>query len=115
MPKRILKKGELIVSKQVMEAKGFVQRARGLIGRRSLSAEEVFWIPRCLSIHTFFMRFSIDVIFVDQNFRILSLFENVSSGKILFGGFKSLHVFEMRGGRISALQLQKGDLLNVEP
>ena len=46
-------------------ARSFLQRARGLLGRAPLAADEALLIRPCSSIHTFGMRFAIDVVFID--------------------------------------------------
>ena len=114
MSKLIHKPSQNLVASQLIKARTFGQRVKGLIGSKGLQEKEAFWITACPSIHTFFMKFPIDVIFTDQKFQIVSLFENISSGKILFGGFRSQNVFEMKAGQIQTHNLKKGDLLYVE-
>jgi len=99
---------------QIIKAQSFFERLKGLILFKNLSEKEIFWIPRCQSVHTFFMGFSLDVIFTDKNFKIVQVFETVSPWRILFGGFKSYHVFEAQAGFISKKKLKKGDQLHVE-
>ena len=99
---------------QLVQARGFSKRLRGLIGSKGLKEEEGLWIPFCSSVHTFFMGFPIDIIFTDREMRIVSLFENIRPGKMIFGGWKSRHVFEIKAGRIQFLQLKKGEALHVE-
>lgn len=114
MPKLLHKQKSHIIADKLIPAKSLSQRIKGLMGRPELLKEEALWISACPSIHTFFMKFPIDVIFTDKSFRVRALFENVPAGKILFGGFKSQNVFELRAGQIRAHQLKKGDQLYVE-
>ena len=60
------------------------------------------------------MKFPIDVIFTDRRFKILALFQEVKSRRILFGGINSWNVFEMKAGQIAFFDLKKGDSLYVE-
>ena len=99
---------------ELIPAQSLRQRILGLIPYSSLPEREAFWIPACPSVHTFFMKFPIDVVFTDAHFRITALFEKVRAGKILFGGIKSKNVFEMKAGQIAIHQLRKGDALYVE-
>lgn len=103
----------LIVS-FLTQALGLKQRVQGLLFRSSLEEQEALWIAACPSIHTFFMKFSIDVIFTDRKFRVLSLFENVVPWKLIFGKTGSYHVFEMKAGKIKIHKLKLGDELYVE-
>lgn len=115
MPKLLHKDRQQVIANSVLRAEGFRQRVRGLIGRPALKEGEAFWITACPSIHTFFMKFPIDVLFTDRKFQVLSLFENVSSGKLLFGRLGSRNVFEIKAGQIKTHQLKQGDNLYVEP
>ena len=114
MPRLIHKKNDNVIATCILTAKSFRERCIGLIGCKGLQTEEAFLITACPSIHTFFMKFPIDVIFTDKKFCIVSLFENVSAGKILFGGFKSRNVFEIKAGQIQFHRLKEGDILYVE-
>lgn len=64
------KTGEIITN-QVRVAKHFIARMRGLIGTNELGPNTCFWIPKCQGVHTFGMRYTIDVIFLDREERIL--------------------------------------------
>lgn len=52
-------------------------RLRGLLGRSGLDAGEGMLFPRTASVHTMFMRFPIDVVFLDEGLRVLSVREAV--------------------------------------
>ena len=86
---KLFKKGKDFFIADLILAKGFKQRIQGLTSYSQLEDKTAFWIPACPSVHTFFMKFPIDVVFTDSQFKILSLFQGVVSGKVLFGGFKS--------------------------
>ncbi len=53
------------VARHVARADTFLQRLVGLLAHASLGPDEGLWIEPCNSVHTFFMRFPIDVAFVD--------------------------------------------------
>ena len=114
MPHLISRTDHRILAEHLKKAKTLKDRIQGLIGKKELKEKEVFWIPYCTSIHTFFMKFPIDVVFTDRRFQVVSLFENVSSRKILWGGFRSQNVFEMKKGQINKTKLKKGEILYVE-
>lgn len=58
---------------RIRHARRFWQRAIGLLGRRALAADEALLIRPCSSIHTFGMRFAIDVVFLDRAGVVLAL------------------------------------------
>ncbi|MFZ5814759.1 MAG: DUF192 domain-containing protein [Bacillota bacterium] len=56
----------LVLGERIARADRFAQRLLGLMFRRQLGDGEGLWIEPCQSVHTHFMRFPIDVIFVDR-------------------------------------------------
>jgi uncharacterized membrane protein (UPF0127 family) len=60
-----------VVAGRVVRATGFFDRLRGLLGRASLAEGEALWIEPCDGVHTFFMRFPIDVAVLDSDGRVL--------------------------------------------
>ena len=111
---QLFKKENKTLIADLIPAQSWRQRIQGLTLYAEIKERQAFWISACPSIHTFFMTFPIDVIFTDSRLQIVSLFSNVKAGKILFGGFKSRNVFEMKAGQIESCRLKKGDLLHVE-
>ena len=113
MPSLIHKKTDHVLAKSVTKASHLLEKIRGLIGKDNLSEQEAFWIPSCPSIHTFFMKFPIDVIFVDKNMKVTSCFKGVKPYRIVMGSWKSNSVFEMQAGKLNQLEIKKGDELYV--
>ena len=76
-------------------ARSFAERARGLIGRRSLAPGCGLLIERCNAIHTFFMRFPIDATFLDRQNRVVKTVRNIRPWRLLvWGGWRSAKVLE---------------------
>ena len=48
-------------------------RLKGLLGRRALASDEGIYLRPASSVHTFFMRFPIDAVFVDGEGRVLKV------------------------------------------
>ena len=63
-------------------ARSFLQRARGLLGRAPLAADEALLIHPCSSIHTFGMRFTIDVVFIDARGYVLAVHEALGPWRV---------------------------------
>ena len=103
-----------LVARRLIKAGTFKERLTGLMGKKDMPKDTAFWIPDCPSIHTFFMRFSLDLIFTDKNLQIVSVFYDVPPYKIIFGGLQARHVFEMKAGA-GKPSLQKGDRLTAKP
>ncbi|MCQ2393242.1 MAG: DUF192 domain-containing protein [Kiritimatiellae bacterium] len=76
-------------------AKSFFQRARGLIGRKSLAPGTGLLILRCNAIHTFFMRFPIDATFLDKNDQVVKIVRNIPPWRpFIWGGWRAKKVLE---------------------
>ncbi|MFT3804527.1 MAG: DUF192 domain-containing protein [Burkholderiaceae bacterium] len=54
-------------------ARRFDQRLIGLLGRKRLPDDQALWIEPCSGVHTFGMRFAIDVVFLDRHDRIVRI------------------------------------------
>jgi len=74
--------GDHVVCQPCVVAETFAARLRGLLGRRSLPAREGMLIRRESSVHTFFMRFAIDVVFLDADERVLRIDANVGPWRL---------------------------------
>ena len=77
---------------------GFFERMKGLLGRDGLPEGEVYVFPQCGSVHTFGMRFAIDVVFLDKKGCVLSIHENVCPGRMVFGGWRAKTTLEAETG-----------------
>ena len=94
-------------------AKNFSSRLVGLLGKSSLTNEEGLWIERCNSIHTFFMRFAIDCVFVDQENKVCSIKRNVAPFRMITRQPTARAVIEMKSGNVDFLGIQLGENLDV--
>ena len=61
----------LVLGRAIRRADRFYLRLLGLMFRRELSEGEGLWIEPCRSVHTHFMRFPIDVLFIDRQGGVL--------------------------------------------
>ena len=94
---------------ELVKSTTFIQKLFGLIPFKSLQQNQVMLIKNCRSIHTFFMQFPIDVIFVDKNDVIVKLKENLKSYKFLCSNFKVKNTYETYAGFIKRYNLKIGD------
>ena len=102
-----------ILDLKVEVAETFWARARGLLGRSSMGEVQALWIPRCNSIHTFFMKFAIDCVFVDKNLKVRAIYSNVEPGRLVLPVWGATSVFELASGVSSKMNISVGDQLNV--
>jgi len=85
-------------------------RRKGLLGRESMSTDEVLIIAPCNAIHTFFMRFAIDVAFVSRSGQVVKLSRDVRPGRIAMSP-RAFAALEFTAGVIDRAKIQPGDRL----
>ena len=86
------------------------KRNKGLLGRDSLAQGEGLWIIPCEAVHTFAMRFPIDLVYLDRNRRIKKIRHAVPPWR-LSGCLTAHSIIELPPGTISSTQTQRGDTL----
>ena len=98
----------------VYRAAGPLGRLCGLVGRESVPGDGLLLDP-CSSIHTFGMRFPIDVVFLDAGRRILGLREQVAPWRCAWAPRSTRMVLELAAGRARALNLQCDERTSFTP
>jgi uncharacterized membrane protein (UPF0127 family) len=93
----------LIMADRVTVASRHIERAIGLLGRSHLEVGEALWIKPCNGVHTWFMRFSIDLIAMDANGVIVDAVSMLKPWRLRLP----------RPGAHSVLELPAGTLLNA--
>lgn len=89
-------------------------RTKGLLGRDGLSDEQALWILRCNSVHTFFMRFAIDLVFLNKRLEVTKVLERVKPGRVVWPVLSASSVVEMKAGAVERRPVRVGDKLNVD-
>jgi len=103
-----------VLAEHVREARTFWSRLVGLLGRsRLLTGEGLLLLP-CPSVHTFFMRFPIDVAFLDQEGRVVRAFASVPPFRVLIGGQGAQMALELPAGTLARTGTAVGDRLQLQ-
>lgn len=86
-------------------ARGFRARARGLSRREREEAGRGLLIPRCASVHTFGMRFPLDLFFLDREGRVIAVRRRVPPRRIVWkrGARSVLEIPSPEGGESPGL------------
>jgi uncharacterized protein len=103
------------LAEEVTLANTFFKRLRGLMFRRSLAESEALWLRPCNGVHTFWMLFAIDVIFLDRQLRIVKLVENMRPFRVASPKLVASSVVEMPAHTIARASLKVGDQLEIAP
>ena len=103
-----------VLADQVEVADRFWQRAVGLMGRRNLPPGHALLITPCSAVHTFFMRFPLDLVFIDRNFRVARIIREVRPARLCSGGRQAYAVLEAQPGWLPENALPIGTPLKLE-
>ncbi len=104
-------KGGKIVARRVAWAGTSAQRRRGLLGRSGLDPEEGIYIVPCEGIHTFRMKFPIDVAFLGKDGRVLVVHHSLKPNRISRIVLRAQGVLELSAGRLRATDTEVGDII----
>lgn len=99
-----------VVCDRCVVADSPVSRMRGLLGRSELRPGEGLLLRPASAIHTFFMRFPIDAVFLDRDWRVVGIADDVAPWRTAARkGAKA--VLELPAGESARRGLRPGDLL----
>lgn len=94
----------------IFVADTFLKRLMGYMFRKE-PHHEALMIKPCNSIHTFFMKFNIDVIFVNKNMEVIKKVENLKPGKVIMPIKDAWAVIEGKAGKFKSVDI--GDRIEV--
>lgn len=97
----------------IESAENSKQRATGLLKHSGLAAGAGLWIVPCEGIHTFFMKFAIDVVYIDRKLRVRKVRQGLRPWKVSFC-ISAHSVLELPIGVIAETKTVKGDQLEME-
>ena len=98
-------------------ARSLRKRTKGLIGRslQEFAQGGALWIIPCDGVHTFGMRFPIDVAYLDSDGRILKIYHRLAPFRIAALSFKTKSVLELPPGILAQTNTEVGDVLEFNP
>jgi len=88
-------------------------RMRGLLGRDGLAPGEGMLIDRAGSVHMFFMRFPIDVVFLDRDRKVVGVRHRLRPWRVA-GARRAVAALELPAGAAAEAGVEKGDVLVLE-
>ena len=102
-----------VVCERCLLAETPLARMRGLLGRRGLETGEGLLLRPAPSIHTLFMRFPIDAVFLDGERRVVRIAADVRPWRTA-AARRSRAVLELAAGEAARVGLEPGHLLRLE-
>lgn len=100
----------VVVCEECLVAATPFTRMRGLLGRSSLPSGQGILLRPAASVHTFFMRFSIDVVFLDDELRVVAIAADLRPWRAA-GKRGARAVVELPAGECERRGLRVGDQL----
>ncbi len=88
-----------------------LSRTKGLLGKKALLPQEALVLKPCNSIHTFFMRFPIDVLFVDRELKVVAAISSLKPNRLSRIYFSAKYAIELPIGVIASTRTSPGDIL----
>ena len=87
----------------MLKAEDYQSRSQGLLGKGAMDPQEGLWIIPCPMIHTFFMKFAIDVLFLNRDLKVVRVMENLRPWRLSPWVFKAHSVLELAAGTVGGL------------
>ena len=103
-----------VIASRVKIAQDFKSRSIGLLNRISLDEDEALLIKPCNAIHTFFMKFPIDVLFLDKKGKIVKIRHSLQKSRFSGNMLRAYMTLEMAPGKLRKIQINQGDIIKFE-
>jgi uncharacterized membrane protein (UPF0127 family) len=113
--KIINKTKNTILAQEVILANTLFKRIKGLLGRKEFYPPEALILEPCNSIHTFFMKFPIDVVFLNKQNIVIKTLSFLKPWRLSGIYFTSFRCIELPAGTLKATSTEIGDYLFFEP
>jgi hypothetical protein len=112
VPRIRLERGPVVCEQGVLATNAWT-RSKGLLGRSEMAEDEGLWIQPTSSIHMWFMRFAIDVVWAADDGRVLKLVEGIKPWRMSFSRGAKV-ALELPVGAIARSAVEVGDYLVIE-
>lgn len=102
-----------VIADKITVADKFWARMRGLMGKKDLKQGEGLLLAPCNAVHMMFMRFPIDVIFMDRDFIVVKILESFKPWRVSPVVRVAFQVVELMAGTASDKGIKTGDKLSI--
>lgn len=113
MPSRLLLADRgLVLAESLRRATSIRARMRGLLGGPGIEPGEGLLLSPCKQVHTFGMRFPIDVVFCDRTWRVTHVVRGMRPQRVSRVQWRARHAIELSAGTASGIE--RGDRLLLD-
>lgn len=88
-------------------------RLRGLLGTMCLDDSSGLLLKPCRAIHTWWMHYSLDVVFLDHGGMVVAIEEQIPPWSYASGGMNAYSTLELSSGAIKRLNIRVGDVMRM--
>ncbi len=103
-----------VLATQLTKAHTGATRRKGLLDRKGLLPGEGLWIAPCESVHTFFMHFPIDLVYLDRKLKVKKVRHSVAAWR-MSACLAAHSVLELPAGTAAAARTERGDCVEMVP
>jgi uncharacterized membrane protein (UPF0127 family) len=103
----------ILVCDRARLADAFLSRLVGLLGLKNLEGGDGLWITPSSGVHTWGMRFPIDIVALDRNLRVVDVAPEIGPWRIAGLGWSTRSVLELPAGQIARSVISIGDRLSI--
>jgi len=101
-----------VLGEDIKTADSFIARSVGLMFVKKMKNMDGLLLDPCNAIHNCFVRFSLDVVFLDRDFKVVKVLRNFKPWRFSWIYFKATRVLELPQGKLPE-DIQVGDELEV--
>ena len=102
-----------VLSRDILIAESLISRMIGLMFKQRLEGADGLLIDPCRSIHTFFMRYSLDIVFISKDNKIIKIIRDMKPWRVTWIYFRATKTLELPSGKLP-MDLKEGDSLEVK-
>ena len=102
------------IASRIRTSDNFLNRLKGLMFARDLAEDETMHIKPCHSVHTCFMRFPIDVVYVNEQLEVVAMEESMSPFRFGKPQPRAQSVFEFKAGTIQNKNVYIGQTFQLK-
>ena len=103
----------IVLAEDVFIANTPFARMKGLLGRKIFTRGQAIILDPCNSVHTFFMRFAVDILFVDKDYKVVKALPKLDPNRISRIYWHSSRVIELPAGRLNLTNTLVKDQLQL--
>lgn len=97
----------------LFSTENIIERTGGLLRLSPLAKDQGLLINKCNSIHTFGMKYSLDVVYLNRHYKVVKLVENIKPRRMSLC-LKARHTLELLSGEISRLKIKDDMTLSFD-